>query len=489
VTLDDYGFLVGERTSYKTAIKPTGLVEGYTDLRSETGGGGAYGGYAYDVHAPLQLSTTLDCAALTVSTNNYAPTDGAINGVWRISATGAIDMTGIDVSVWDSVSRDGRVIILHNVGSNTITLKDESASSTAANRFALTADLALDADAMTMLQYDGTSERFRAISGGGGGGGGSTVATTSMAVLDADGTATSFSNSTAENTLYTYTIAANTLGSEASVTLRLVGALTNNTGGNVNYRFKVILGSTVMYDDTVTVATNANPRAWNLDIIIGNKNSTSAQALGGGIQVSNATGATAGYGVLTSPGPTTATGIRGDATVDMTSARNLDVSVTMNTASANASIAQAYAILILNDPTGGIVTTSYLTTKGDLLTRTSSALTRLGVGADGTVLTADSSTSEGIKWAAGGTFTEVEVDFGADPVLTKAFTVVDAGVVAASLVLAVQSGNAPTARNADENEMDPIVFNCLPAAGSFTLNALALHGPVAGKYKVMYTRN
>ena len=47
---------------------------------------------------------------------------------------------------------------------------------------------------------------------------------------------------------------------------------------------------------------------------------------------------------------------------------------------------------------------SILTTKGDLLTRSSTADTRLGVGADAQVLTADSSQAGGIKWAdpAGG---------------------------------------------------------------------------------------
>lgn len=43
---------------------------------------------------------------------------------------------------------------------------------------------------------------------------------------------------------------------------------------------------------------------------------------------------------------------------------------------------------------------STLTTKGDLLTRTSSAEARLAVGTDGHVLTADSSAANGIKWAA-----------------------------------------------------------------------------------------
>ena len=41
-----------------------------------------------------------------------------------------------------------------------------------------------------------------------------------------------------------------------------------------------------------------------------------------------------------------------------------------------------------------------LTTKGDLLTRTSSAVTRLGIGTNDYVLTADSSQSTGMKWAA-----------------------------------------------------------------------------------------
>jgi hypothetical protein len=47
-------------------------------------------------------------------------------------------------------------------------------------------------------------------------------------------------------------------------------------------------------------------------------------------------------------------------------------------------------------PEGGSLT---LTTKGDVLTRSSSALSRLGVGSNGTVLTADSAEATGLKWA------------------------------------------------------------------------------------------
>lgn len=48
----------------------------------------------------------------------------------------------------------------------------------------------------------------------------------------------------------------------------------------------------------------------------------------------------------------------------------------------------------------GAVAATVLTAKGDLLARTSSAPTRLAVGANGTVLTADSTQAAGVKWAA-----------------------------------------------------------------------------------------
>lgn len=84
------------------------------------------------------------------------------------------------------------------------------------------------------------------------------------------------------------------------------------------------------------------------------------------------------------------------------------------------------------------------------------------------------------------TVTEVEIDFGSVPVREKHFTITDAGVSATSKIIAVQSGKAATGRDADENEMDALVFNCKPETGQFVLNAFAIPGPVTGKYKVNY---
>lgn len=69
-----------------------------------------------------------------------------------------------------------------------------------------------------------------------------------------------------------------------------------------------------------------------------------------------------------------------------------------------------------------------LTTKGDLVTRTSSTNTRIGVGGDGTVLTADSTTTEGIAWKS--------IINGS----TNYIPVISGSVLTSSIML--QSGNA-----------------------------------------------
>jgi hypothetical protein len=55
----------------------------------------------------------------------------------------------------------------------------------------------------------------------------------------------------------------------------------------------------------------------------------------------------------------------------------------------------------LNDTFGSKLATT-VTTKGDLITRTSSAAARLGVGTNGQVLTAASGETTGLKWGNGG---------------------------------------------------------------------------------------
>jgi hypothetical protein len=102
---------------------------------------------------------------ITSDQNDYNPTGLSTASTLRLSSDASRNITGLQGGA------DGRILFIHNVGSNNIVLKDESASSSAANRFALTADVTLSADAVAVLQYDSTSSRWRCVSGGGGGSG------------------------------------------------------------------------------------------------------------------------------------------------------------------------------------------------------------------------------------------------------------------------------------------------------------------------------
>lgn len=118
---------------------------------------------AIDGTGTFALSGDISPSQLTANQNDYNPTGLSAAAVLRLSSDASRDITGLQGGA------DGRILVLANVGSNNIVLKDESGSSSAGNRFALTADITLSADSMVIIQYDSTSSRWRALSGGGGG--------------------------------------------------------------------------------------------------------------------------------------------------------------------------------------------------------------------------------------------------------------------------------------------------------------------------------
>lgn len=99
----------------------------------------------------------LSPSQITGNQNDYAPTGYATAAQFRLSTDASRDVTGL------VGGQAARVVTIHNVGSFDLVLKDESGSSTAANRFALGADLTLKPDHAISLQYDSTSSRWRAL--------------------------------------------------------------------------------------------------------------------------------------------------------------------------------------------------------------------------------------------------------------------------------------------------------------------------------------
>lgn len=95
--------------------------------------------------------------ALGANTNDYNPTGLSTSNVIRLSSTNTFDLTGI------TAQGSGITLILLNVGTNNIILKNNNAGSVAANRFQLTGDITLNGDDFIAIWYDTVSSRWRAI--------------------------------------------------------------------------------------------------------------------------------------------------------------------------------------------------------------------------------------------------------------------------------------------------------------------------------------
>ena len=110
------------------------------------------------------LSGIITPTQITGDQNDYNPANLSTANTLRLSSDASRNITGLQGGA------AGRLLLVHNVGAQNIVLKDESGSSSAANRFALTADMTMTPDTLVWLQYDATSLRWRLAGGGGGGG-------------------------------------------------------------------------------------------------------------------------------------------------------------------------------------------------------------------------------------------------------------------------------------------------------------------------------
>ena len=99
-------------------------------------------------------------AALTASTNDYTVAGGDDVMVWRVSSTGAVNLTGMAAPP----AGTSPLRILRNVGANNITFQKQSVLSVAANRFDFPpATIALQGGGWRMMFYDQTSQRWAVL--------------------------------------------------------------------------------------------------------------------------------------------------------------------------------------------------------------------------------------------------------------------------------------------------------------------------------------
>ncbi len=105
----------------------------------------------------LALTGVISPSQITSNQNDYNPTGIASASVLNLSSDASRSVSGL------ASGAEGRVVGILNTGSQTILLLNESASSTAANRFALGGDIAIAAKQAALLRYDGTASRWYAI--------------------------------------------------------------------------------------------------------------------------------------------------------------------------------------------------------------------------------------------------------------------------------------------------------------------------------------
>lgn len=154
-----------------------------TAVTGETGSGALVFGtsptLAGDVNVSEAFFLTGDIspAQLVANTNNWAPTGFSTTAAVRFSTDAARNITGL------AGGADGRVIILHNIGSFNAVLTNNDAASTAANRFLFGGDVTLLPGYSITLRYDSTASLWRAITSASSGAGGGTV--TSAAIVGA----------------------------------------------------------------------------------------------------------------------------------------------------------------------------------------------------------------------------------------------------------------------------------------------------------------
>lgn len=122
---------------------------------------------AIDATGTFKLSGDISPAQITSNQNDYNPTGLSTASVLRLNTDASRNITGLQGGA------DGRIVVIVNVGSFNIVLKDADSGSSAANRFALSSDITLAPDDGVILQYDSTSTVWRCIGKSPGGAAGS----------------------------------------------------------------------------------------------------------------------------------------------------------------------------------------------------------------------------------------------------------------------------------------------------------------------------
>lgn len=170
-----------------------------------------------------------------------------------------------------------------------------------------------------------------------------------VGVLDRAVTQNDVVNTAAETSFYSFSVPANVLDTQKMLRLTLYGDYLNNSGAGRTLTIRVKFGGNTYYNDVSgTLAASASRHPFRWEVLLGNRNATNVQSIGGYFSMGIAGGATTGLGDLATFATNTTgfeTPFYNDGAVDTTAARTLEVTVQHSTNNASLSIRRQMAIL------------------------------------------------------------------------------------------------------------------------------------------------
>lgn len=125
-------------TFYYEATSSDAKLQGYTNITNH--------------------GATFTTVNISSDQNNFNPSEFTAGSYVRMNVTANCSITGIQAP-----TVFGKILYLHNVGTHRLSLLDDSTSSSAANRFALTGNIVLGPKEGIMLYYDDTLSRWRGL--------------------------------------------------------------------------------------------------------------------------------------------------------------------------------------------------------------------------------------------------------------------------------------------------------------------------------------
>lgn len=149
-------------------------------------------------------------------------------------------------------------------------------------------------------------------------------------------------SNTTEQTIYTFTVPAGTMGANGLLRLKFWAIYFNNSGGTDTLRIKIKFGGTTLYDSTTAaIAAGAQTRDLIIDFDLFNVAATNLQRGNGECALGSAQNATTGVGDLATAAAIPPVPIRtgGAGALDTTADQALAITLTCTTSNANIGVA------------------------------------------------------------------------------------------------------------------------------------------------------